>query len=322
MNVDTSTYICKSMTTSPSISLIMNTTIPVIEVVDSFVYCCMKLSNGKNGHGERRLYTGNDNDVNNFIITKPWKIVYDPNYLVDFGDYLDNDGNFVKPMENRKERVQKDLEFCNGKLMHIRTQNGTKDVCRYYVGPDKTNKETVKIYDTLRKTVVPRQTCIELEEFPEYFVCNVMNNKNLERKRQWGTSKAAIECFKYKSRILNIEIQTKENGGEFALRNPKNGYFWPVDGYHNCSIHKCSGDKNSPCPYNNHVFEFQGDYFHGNETKYSGDTTFHHTTYSKKREKDLEKKHFYESQGHTVHIIWESEWTKEKKELKSKGLTW
>ena len=124
------------------------------------------------------------------------------------------------------------------------------------------------------------------------------------------------------SSTLCIEIQHEHNKGEFQLRNPNNGYFWPVDGYHNCHLHKCSGDLETPCQYNNHIWEFQGDYFHGNPEKYDKDDTFHGITYSKKHNKDLVKKQFYEENGYNVNIKWESEWVQDKKTMKKNNIKW
>jgi hypothetical protein len=131
-----------------------------------------------------------------------------------------------------------------------------------------------------------------------------------------------MEYFKYKEKEYDIEIQGAHNGTEFQLRNPKNGYYWPIDGRHVCGIHRCSGSKDLPCSYNMNVWEFQGDWFHGNPEKYNKDDMFHNIPVNKKWEKDQKKKEFYESQGYKVIIVWESKWTSEKKLLQSQGKIW
>jgi G:T-mismatch repair DNA endonuclease (very short patch repair protein) len=70
------------------------------------------------------------------------------------------------------------------------------------------------------------------------------------------------------------------------------------------------------------VWEFQGDWIHGNPDLYDETAGCFNRTYKEKREKDQKKKEFYESQGFKVIIMWESEWTKEKKELKRNNQTW
>mgnify|MGYP001308619122 FL=1 len=89
------------------------------------------------------------------------------------------------------------------------------------------------------------------------------------------------------------------NKGEHKERKD-NGYFWPVDGYHNCEKHKCCGTREKPCIWNNYVFEFQGTYWHKD-----------------KKEKDLDKKKFYIKKGYKWFEITEDEWTNRKKTFKS-----
>jgi hypothetical protein len=160
-----------------------------------------------------------------------------------------------------------------------------------------------------------------LIEKEDYFECNIIKNDIIEKtQKNKKTSNACCEWLAYLSNTLCIEIQHEHNKGEFQLRNPNNGYFWPVDGYHNCHLHKCSGDLETPCQYNHHIWEFQGDYFHGNPLKYNKDDTFHGVSYSKKHNKDLDKKEFYEKNGYNVNIKWESEWVEEKKEMKKNNI--
>jgi len=144
---------------------------------------------------------------------------------------------------------------------------------------------------------------------------------NLLKKKK-KSSNACIEWLNYLSNKYSIEIQHEYNKGEFQLRNPKNGYYIPVDGYHNCTIHRCSGDSNNPCQFNNHIWEFYGDYYHGNPLKYNKNDKFHNISYSIKHDKDLYKKKFYEDNGYIVNIKWENEWINDKKFMKKKGIKW
>ena len=118
-------------------------------------------------------------------------------------------------------------------------QNGKNDGSRCYIGPEKTDKKNVNLYDKFRKTLIPKEYSFKLIEEEEYFICNVINNNNtIEKLKKKSSSKVSIEYLNYLEKELSIEIQHELNGGEFQLRNPKNGYFWPVDGYHNCNIQK------------------------------------------------------------------------------------
>ena len=294
-----------------------------ISIPDCFVNQKLKLSNGKNGHGERRLYTGDNNNINEYICKKPWLINYTDNYKNETKDFLDNEENFSQNCVDRKKQVHDSIDSCNKKLINISPQNGNTDVKRCYVGPNKNNKENIKLYDTFRFSVIPKSYSLKLIEKEEYFDCNIIKTEIIHKnKKNKKTSNVCIEWLNYLSITLCIEIQHEHNNGEFQLRNPKNGYFWPVDGYHNCNLHNCSGNLENPCQYNNNIWEFQGDYFHGNPLKYNKDDTFHGNSYSEKHNKDLDKKKFYEEKGYKVNIKWESEWVEDKKIMKKNNIKW
>ena len=299
----------------------------IIPIVDSYVKQIVKLAGGKNGHGESTLYTGGNNSTNEYICTKPWCINYPINYKNEIESLLDDDEKFSKSCNDRKSIVYNAIDNCDKQLLYISPQNGREDVSRYYVGLKNTNvsnnKENKKLYETFRKTVIPKLYSLRLIENEEYFECNIIKNENIDKKQKnKKTSNACVEWLTYLSSTLCIEIQHEHNKGEFQLRNPNNGYFWPVDGYHNCHSHKCSGDLETPCQYNYHIWEFQGDYFHGNPLKYNKDDTFHGISYLNKHNKDLDKKTFYEEKGYTVNIKWESEWVQDKKIMKKNNIKW
>ena len=303
--------------------------IPIFGISDSFVCSLLKLTGGKNGHGEARIYTGGDNGINEYICKKRWKLSYPHNYLEEIKPTLNDSSLFVaKKCDNRVGLVSKNVQFCQDKLVSMYQQNGKNDGKRCYVGPGRTlglsnNEENVKLYDTFRKTILPKGYSLELIEEDDYFACNVINNNDISQVKTKSSSKASDEYLKYLTKhLLKIEIKCQQNGGEFQLRNPKNGYFWPVDGYHNCSIHDCHGTESVPCPYNNHIWEFQGDYFHGNPSKYALSDTFHGVPYDEKHRKDAEKKKFYEDHGYVLVCKWESEWADDKIKMRNEGKVW
>ena len=147
-----------------------------LNLPDCFVCPYLKLSNGKNGHGERRLYTGDNNKNNEYICEKQWLINYPSNYKNEISSILDDDENFSKSCTNRKNIVYNAIDSCNKKLINISTQNGIKDVRRYYIGPNKNNKENIKLYDTFRHSVIPKLYFLQLIEKENYFECNIRPN--------------------------------------------------------------------------------------------------------------------------------------------------
>jgi hypothetical protein len=295
-----------------------------IEISDCFISPYLKLSNGKNGHGERRLYTGDSHEKNEKLTRKPWIIKYSENYYNEIEPLLNNQEKFAKDCPNRAEIVLKNMTILESKKIYVTSQNGTKDVRRYYIGPSKSNKENVKLWDSFRNTIIPKEYYLQLVEFDDYFECEIISKErqSSNNKKKNSVSNTQIEYFKYLEKTLGIEIQGGHNGIEFQLRNPENGYYWPIDGIHVCGNHKCSGDSDLPCSYNKHTWEFQGDYFHGNPKLYDKDSKFHNITFEKKWVKDKKKKEYYEMNGYIVNIVWESEWTDLKKELQSQGKTW
>lgn len=294
----------------------------IMSISDSFVVSNLKLAGGKNGHGESRIYMGTMNNINEYICSKPWLVNYPDNYKDEIADVLSNDGLFSKECSNRKAIVYNSIDTCKGQFLSLYPQNGTEDVKRGYIGPGP-SCENKKLYNTLRRTLIPKLYSFKLVETETYFECNIIKTDDIDKKQMHSkASNASVEWLNYESNKLGIEIQHEHNKGEFQLRNPINGYFWPVDGYHNCKLHKCSGDLENPCQYNNHIWEFQGDYFHGNPLKYDQTDTFHGISYSKKHSKDLAKQKFYEDNGYVVNIKWESEWVEDKKNMKKNNLKW
>ena len=190
----------------------------IIAIPDCFVSPYLKLSNGKNGHGERRLYTGDSNSNNEHICTKPWLMNYPSNYKNEIESLLDDDEKFSKSSTERKSIVYNAIDSCDKQLITISPQNGTEDVRRYYIGPNKNSKENVKLYDTVRVTVIPKLYSLRLIEHEEYFECNIIKNDIIEKtQKNKKTSNACVEFLTYLSNTLCIEIQHEHNKGEFQL---------------------------------------------------------------------------------------------------------
>ena len=271
------------------------------EVSDSFVHPNMKLNDGKNGNGEARLFISNSKDICRKIQEKGiLKIHFEDNYVDDVEEFVLNEQNFRQNITNRVLKWKDAINEVNNESVIIAGQNGNDDINRNYIGQhphrkkkDKTieEKKNIKKWDTFRKSIVPTITTIEFFDGDKELNIVVSFNKRIHKyNKPSGCSFVSIEFFNKFSQANNIEIQHAMNGVEHKERKD-NGYFWPVDGYHNCQKHKCSGTEENPCFWNNYVFEFQGTYWHKN-----------------KRDKDLKKKEFYLSKGYNWFEINEYEW--------------
>ena len=94
-----------------------------INISDLFVSPILKLANGKNGHGERRLYIGDDENINLHICKKPRKIIYSSEFIQNINNILDKSHLFHRINLNRKEIVNDNIKICNNKLVFVVPQN-------------------------------------------------------------------------------------------------------------------------------------------------------------------------------------------------------
>jgi len=102
-------------------------------------------------------------------------------------------------------------------------------------------------------------------------------------------SKMAIEWLNYMSQKLGITIQHAENGGEILIPGTR----FKADGF-----------------YGNTVFEFNGDYWHGNPRVFPGDklNVVNGKTMKELYEKTLERKQEIERLGYEYVEMWEFDW--------------
>lgn len=106
-------------------------------------------------------------------------------------------------------------------------------------------------------------------------------------------SKISIQWLEFLSKFNNIRIQHAENDGEFKI--PKTNY--RADGF---------------CPETNTIYEFHGDYWHGNLKIFNPDE-YNKTTkcnFGELYENTIKKENIIKEQGFILKTIWESEWHK------------
>ena len=108
-----------------------------------------------------------------------------------------------------------------------------------------------------------------------------------------GYSKPQIKWLHFLSKYYNIDIQHAENDGEYLI--PKTKY--KADGF---------------CKENNTIYEFHGDFWHGNPNIYKDDdiNTITKCTYKELYEKTLKKEGILKKLGYNLVVIWENDWKK------------
>ncbi len=112
-------------------------------------------------------------------------------------------------------------------------------------------------------------------------------------------SKMQIIWLDFISKFHNIHIQHALNDGEFLIPNTN----YKADGY---------------CKENNTIYEFHGDFYHGNPKIYKQDkiNTKKNCSFKELYEKTLIKENKIKELGYNLEIIWEKDWKKINKCIK------
>jgi len=106
-------------------------------------------------------------------------------------------------------------------------------------------------------------------------------------------SKVQINWLIFISRLYNININHAENYGEYLIPNTK----YKADGY---------------CKETNTIYEFHGDYWHGNPKLFNSKDYNKTTkrTFGELYQKTLDKEKIIKDLGYNLVVIWEYDWNK------------
>lgn len=120
-----------------------------------------------------------------------------------------------------------------------------------------------------------------------------LNNSGCKKCSPIAYSNISINWLNFMSIYYNINIEHKLNKGEYKINNTK----YSVDGY---------------SKENNCVWEFYGDYWHGNPKKYDLTKINSHLnkTFKELYDKTMERKQNIINLGYNYKDIWESDWIK------------
>ena len=116
-------------------------------------------------------------------------------------------------------------------------------------------------------------------ELPEYFV----------GKPPAQQSRMAIAWLKRVAKEEGVHIQHADNGGEVCILDTP----YRVDGY---------------CEETNTIYEFHGDYWHGNPAVYDRDVLRNGKTMGEYYDNTIERENVLRSMGYNLVVMWESEW--------------
>jgi len=181
---------------------------------------------------------------------------------------------------NNKYNNKKSIHYCRPAL------------AKYYIS----NLNKYKEYDILeekrnhwryRYSVIKwRAGCWKGDKEKYYFAGNIGG----------GYSQKAIAWLKRVAKENEINIQHAENNKEFRIQVDENNYYL-VDGY---------------CEENNTVYEFHGDFWHGNPKQYDANdiNPKNNKTYGELYSATLMKEKMIKSMGFKLITIWENKWDK------------
>ncbi len=118
-----------------------------------------------------------------------------------------------------------------------------------------------------------------------------LHSNNVEIKHHYGYSYKSIiwlESIMLESKTF---IQHALNGGEYRIPGTR----WKVDGY---------------CTETNTIYEFYGDYWHGNPNVYPTEVCGSHSlkTMGELHQKTIERENKIKSLGYNLVVIWEDDW--------------
>lgn len=111
-------------------------------------------------------------------------------------------------------------------------------------------------------------------------------------------SNKQIQWLELLMKLNNIHIQHGKNGNEYKI----NGTRYKADGY---------------CSETNTIFEFHGDYWHGNPELYLSNSKSHtYKTFGQLYKNTLKKENTIKKLGYNLVVMWENKWNKINKAIK------
>ena len=202
----------------------------------------------------------------------------------------------VYEMYNNVDRLKKEINSCNYDISQT----------SYYESENESEEDNYDYKCNHSGTYYQEVSCYECGyPYSNYSLKRFLNEidyyKIFGKRKQY--SKLCIDYLNKISEEYKIEIQHAENGGEYKIKSPnKKNCFYKADGIHICSLHFCEGNGNSPCKYNNNIWEIYGDYYHKNPEIYEIDSKI-----LEQHKRDKNREEYLKNLGYIVHIVWEKD---------------
>ena len=156
---------------------------------------------------------------------------------------------------------------------------------------DKYDYSKVEYITCMKKVIIICKEHGEFKQSPNAH-CGHQQQGCPKCNLQHHISKLQIQWLDFISKIRNITIQHGKNSEEFKISNTR----FKADGY---------------CKETNTIYEFHGDYWHGNPNIYNPcEKTYFGKTFGELYEKTLKREQQIKDIGFNLITIWESDWIK------------
>jgi hypothetical protein len=194
-------------------------------------------------------------------------------------------------------------EFLQTPYQHLKSKFGCKKCSKHYI---MSKNDFIKIsenihgdkYDYSKVDYIDSKTeviivCNIHGEFKQKPIYHYWNKCGCPKCSNNSFSKLSILWLDFLSKFHNIHIQHALNDSEYLIPTTK----YKADGY---------------CKETNTIYEFNGDFWHGNPKIYNQDkiNKITNCTYKELYEKTLIKENKIKDLGYNLETIWENDWKK------------
>ena len=161
---------------------------------------------------------------------------------------------------------------------------------------DKYDYSKVIYNKAIIKVIIVCKTHGEFEQTPN----GHLNGNGCKKCSMCGYSKSSIKYLNFMEKIYNIQIQHAENVGEHIIKTTN----YRADGF---------------CKETNTIYEFHGDYWHGNPYIFCGNQINNTTkcTFGELYKKTIEREQLIRDLGYNLVVIWEYDWNKLNKSIRT-----
>jgi hypothetical protein len=180
--------------------------------------------------------------------------------------------------------------------------------CQYCFNKSFANSNKIKFWSAKNK-INPRNITLHNSK-KCWFICNKNHQFEITlysiSKGHWcqqciisNFSKSQIQWLEFLEKYNNIYIQHALNEGEYMIKNTR----WKADGY---------------CKETNTIYEFHGDYWHGNPNMYNPNdiNVTSIKTFGELYNNTIIRENKIKELGYNLEVMWESKWNKINKSIK------